>query len=313
MKESLLPTDLAPESRAIMERAGELGLLDAEADGIAELRELSKRERALFAEPPDLPRVRDAELDGPASRLPARVYTPPGEGSFATLVFFHGGGWVVGDLGHADVDCRCLCRDTGALVISVGYRLAPEDPFPAAVEDCYAALEWAAREAAGFGGDPERLVVGGDSAGGNLAAVVALAARERGGPAISHQVLIYPVTDCAFDTPSYEAFADGYWMSREDMRWVWECYIGEELAHADDPLASVLRAPDLTGLPPAVVVTAGCDVLRDEGNRYAKRLSEAGVPVTLLEYPGQIHGFWSCGGVTTLPAEVNARIAAALG
>ena len=295
-----------------MERAGELGLLDAEADSIAELRELSRRERALFAEPPELPRVSDVEFDGPASRLPVRVYTPPGTGPFRTLVFFHGGGWVVGDVDHADVDCRCLCRDTGSLVISVGYRLAPEAAFPAALDDCYAALEWAAREAPPLGGDPRRLAVGGDSAGGNLAAAVALVARDRGGPAISHQILIYPVTDCAFETPSYEEFAEGYWMSRDDMRWVWECYIGEDAAYADDPRASVLRAADLAGLPPAVIVTAGCDVLRDEGNRYAERLFEAGVPVRLLEYPGQIHGFWSCGGVTTLPGRVNAGIAAAL-
>jgi acetyl esterase len=295
-----------------MLRAGELGLLDADADGIAELRELSRRERALYAQPPELPDVRDLELQGPASRLPARVYTPPGAPPFGTIVFFHGGGWVVGDIDGSDVDCRCLCVDTGALVISVGYRLAPEEPFPGAVDDCYAALEWVAREASGLGGDPARLAVCGESAGGNLAAAVALVARDRGGPAVAHQVLIYPVTDCAFDTSSYVAFADKYWLSGEAMRRMWEWYLGEQPAGAADPRASVLRAPDVSGLPPAVIVTAGCDVLRDEGNAYAGRLSDAGVPVTLLEYPGQIHGFWSCGAVTTLPREVNGRIAAVL-
>lgn len=295
-----------------MLRADELGLLHAEADGVAELRELSRRERGLYAQPPELPDVRDLELQGPASRLPARVYRPPGARPFSTIVFFHGGGWVVGDIEQSDVDCRGLCVDTGALVISVGYRLAPEAPFPDALDDCYAAVEWAAREASRVGGDPERLSVCGESAGGNLAAAVALVARERGGPAIAHQVLIYPVTDCTFDTPSYAAFADGYWLSGEDMRSMWEWYLGEGLAGAADPRASVLRAPDVSGLPPAVIVTAGCDVLRDEGNAYAQRLSDAGVPVTLLEYPGQIHGFWSCGGVTALPREVNGRIAVVL-
>jgi acetyl esterase len=310
--DSRFPADLAPESRAIMERADDLGLLDAEADTIEELRELSRRERGLYADPPALPSVRDLEFDGPASRLPARVYTPPGAGPFPTIVFIHGGGWVVGDVDQADVDCRCLCADTGSLVISVGYRLAPEDVFPAAVDDCYAAFEWAAREAAGLGGDPARLIVCGDSAGGNLSAAVALLARDRGGPALTHQVLIYPVTDCSFDTPSYTAYADGYFMTADDMRDMWECYLGDGLPGADDPRASMLRTDDLSGLPPAIVVTAGCDVLRDEGNEYARRLSDAGVPVTLLEYPGQIHGFWSCGGVTDLPREVNRSIAAAL-
>jgi acetyl esterase len=167
-------------------------------------------------------------------------------------------------------------------------------------------------EAPALDADPGRVAVCGDSAGGNLAAAVALVARDRGAPAITDQVLIYPVTDCAFDTTSYGAFADGYGMSRDDMRSKWEWYLGEELAAGDDPRASPLRARDLSGLPRAVVVTAGCDVLRDEGNAYARRLTEAGVPVTLLEYPGQVHGFWSCGGVTGLPREVNRRVAAVL-
>jgi acetyl esterase len=312
MAESTFPADLAPESRSIMERADELGLLDVEADSIAELRRLAQRERALFAEPPDLPAVRDVEIAGPASTLPARVYTPPGDGPFRVIVFFHGGGWIAGDIDHADVDCRCLCRDTGAIVVSIGYRLAPEDPFPAAVDDCFTALEWVSGQARELGGDPGRVAVCGDSAGGNLAAAAALMARDRGGPAITHQVLIYPAMNCAFDTASYDAFADGYWMTREDMRSVWECYLGDGFAEAGDHRASPLRARDLGGLPHAIVVTAGCDVLRDEGDAYAQRLMEAAVPVTLLEYPGQVHGFWSCGGVTELPREVNRRVAAAL-
>jgi acetyl esterase len=307
-----LPPGLAPESRAILERARELGLLDAEADTIAELREQSKRDRVLNAEPPPLPEVRDLDIPGPEGRLPLRLYLQPGRAPSRTIVFFHGGGWVVGDLDGADVDCRCLCLDTGSLVVSVGYRLAPEHPFPAAPSDCYAALDWVARNAATLGAKPGPLVVAGDSAGGNLAAAVALLVRDRGGPALAAQVLIYPVTDCAFDTGSYDAFAVDYWLGRDDMRTFWECYLGAGLEGADDPLASVLRAPDLSGLPHAVVVTAGCDVLRDEGVAYAERLRAAGTPVTALPYDGQIHGFWSCGAVTDLPRKLNARIAAAL-
>ena len=290
----------------------ELGLLDAEADTIHELRELSKLERQLAAEPPRLPAVTDIEIEGPDGPLPLRVYTPPGAGPFRPLLFFHGGGWVVGDLDQADVDCRCLCVDTGSAVISVDYRLAPEHPFPAAPEDCYASLEWLAREAPSLGFDSSRIVVAGDSAGGNLAAAVTLMARERGGPRVARQVLIYPVTDHSFDTGSYSAFAEGYWMGREDMEWVWDLYLGDDAAAGGDLRASVLRATDLSGLPPAVVVTAGCDVLHDEAVAYADRLQAAGVEVMVMPHPGQVHGFWSCGGVTSLPREVNARIAAAL-
>jgi acetyl esterase len=256
--------------------------------------------------------VRDLDIPGPDARLPLRLYVPPGDAPFRTIVFFHGGGWVVGDLDGADVDCRCLCLDTGSLVVSVGYRLAPEHPFPIAPGDCYAALDWVARNADSLGADSARLVVAGDSAGGNLAAAAALVARDRGGPTLEAQILIYPVTDCSFETGSYEAFGSDYWLSRDDMRSYWECYLGAGLEGADDPLASVLRAPDLADLPHAVVVTAGCDVLRDEGVAYAERLREAGVRVTPLPYDGQLHGFWSCGAVTDLPRRLNARIAAAL-
>ena len=294
-----------------MERARVLGLLDAEAATIAELRELSRREAALFAEPPQVAELREVEIAGPEAPLVLRVYVPPGEPPFRPVVFIHGGGWVVGDLDQSDVDCRCLCLDTRSLVVSVGYRLAPEHRFPAGLEDCYSAFEWVAAEAGTLGGDRERLVVAGDSAGGNLAAAVALMARERSGPGIERQILIYPITDCSFDTESYVQFAEGYWLERDDMRWMWENYLGEG-ASGDDPRASVLRASDLSGLPDAVIVTAGCDVLRDDGAEYAERLREAGVSVELMEYPGQIHGFWSCGAISSLPRDVNARIAVAL-
>jgi acetyl esterase len=306
-----IPADLAPESRAIMRRGIELGLLDAEAGSVGELRALSARERELMAAPPPVASVRDLEIEGPAGRIPLRIYRPAGEPPLRTILFAHGGGWVVGTLDHADVDCRCLALDTGSVLVSVGYRLAPEHPFPAGLVDAFAAAEWLAVEAAGLGGDPDRIAVAGDSAGGNLAAALCLLSARRGGPRFAHQLLVYPITDHSFDTSSYRRFAEGYWLEREAMRWFWELYVGDT-GRAADPLASVLRAPDLRGLPPATIVTAGCDVLRDEGEAYGARLREAGVPVDVRRYPGQIHGFWSCGGVTSLPREVNAEVAAAI-
>jgi acetyl esterase len=306
-----IPPELAPESRRIMERGIELGLLTSDAATVEEVRAESVKERELMAAPPALERIEDVEIAGPAGPLPLRVYRPPGEPPFPTILFVHGGGWIVGDLDHADVDCRCLALDTGALLVSVGYRLAPEHPFPAGLEDALAAAEWVAAEAARLGGDPARITVAGDSAGGNLAAALCLLAARGGGPRIAHQLLIYPATDCAFETESYRRYAEGYWLEREAMRWFWELYVGDP-GRGADALASVLRAPDLRGLPPATIVTAGCDVLRDEGEAYGKRLREAGVPVDLRRYAGQLHGFWSCGGVTSLPRRVNAELAAAV-
>jgi acetyl esterase len=302
----VIPADVAPESRAILERAAQLGLLDD--DGVRsapELRERSLLERELHGPPLAVGRLEELTFAGPAGRLPARAYVPAGDPPFATIAFLHGGGWVVGDLDQADVDCRTLCVDTGALVISLDYRLAPEHRFPAAIDDAVAGVLAAAAEAPRLGGDPTRLVVAGDSAGGNLAAAVALMAAEAGAPRVAHQVLIYPALACDFETESYRRYAEDYWLSRDSMRWMWEQYLGD-LERARDPRACPLSAP------PALVVTAGCDVLRDDGHAYAERLRQACVPVAVRRHPGQIHGFWSCGGVTDAPRRVNAQIAAAL-
>jgi acetyl esterase len=295
-----------------MERAIELGLIPDEITTVEEARAKEKRERALMAAAPPLEAVDDVSIDGPGGPVPLRIYRPAGEPPLPTILFMHGGGWVLGNIDHADVDCRCLAVDTGSLVVSVDYRLAPEHKFPAGLEDVFAAAEWTAAESAGLGGDPERLTAAGSSAGGNLAAALCQLAGRRGGPRIAHQVLIYPVTDYSFDTGSYEEFAEGYWLELEDMRWFWDHYL-ETPDQGADPLASVLRAPDLAGLPPATIVTAGCDVLRDEAEAYGERLRAAGVPVTVRPYPGQLHAFWSCGAVTSLPRRVNADIAAAVG
>lgn len=239
--------------------------------------------------------IRDIWIAGPAGELPALVYTPliaeevDEHVLLPPIVFFHGGGWVAGSLESHDATCRRLCNAAQALVVSIDYRLAPEHPFPAAPEDCFAATLWASQFIENFGGDPNRLVVCGDSAGGNLAAAVTLMARERGGPAIAGQVLLYPITDCNFDTPSYRQNGEGYFLTTSTMKWFWNHYL-ERPEQGVEPLASPLRA-DLTGLPPAIVLTAEYDPLRDEGNAYADKLQAAGVPLRRIACLGQIHGF----------------------
>ncbi|WP_433227516.1 alpha/beta hydrolase [Actinomadura formosensis] len=221
-----------------------------------------------------------------AAGLPARVYRPAAAGPAPTVVFFHGGGFVTGDLDTHDNHCRWLCRETGAVVVSVGYRLAPEAPFPAAVHDCLTAIRWAAGEIAGLGGLPERLAVAGDSAGGNLAAVAAQVCRDEGGPPLCAQLLVYPVVDLsAHPYPSRLEYGEGYLLTADTMRWFVSCYRPDERS----PLASPLRGT-LTGLPPAVVVTMQYDPLRDEGESYAAALAAAGVPVAAHRFGGLVHG-----------------------
>jgi acetyl esterase len=240
---------------------------------------------------PEVAAVKDLEVPGPAGQIPVRVYRPSERQDLPVLVYFHGGGFSICSIETHDVTCRELANGAGCVVVSVGYRLAPEHRFPAAPEDCYAALAWVARHAASLGGDPARLAVGGDSAGGNLAAVVALLARERGGPRLRHQLLVYPVMDHSFDTASYRENAQAPLLTREMMRGFWSLYLARD-EDGLDPHASPLRAADLTGLPPAHVITAEYDPLRDEGEAYARRLAAAGVPAVLRRYDGMIHGFF---------------------
>jgi len=241
--------------------------------------------------------VRDLSIPGSErQRMRARAYTPrhaPAE-ALPTLLFIHGGGWVAGDLEAYDPLCRELCNASGCLVVAIEYRLAPEHKFPAAPLDCYAALLWLASNAAWLGGDPLRIAVAGDSAGGNLAAVVAQMARDRGGPALRFQLLVYPVIDHAFDTPSYRDNAEGYLLTAEGMRWNWRQYLPDD-ATGRDPMASPLRATNFAWLPPALVITAEYDPLRDEGEDYALRMRAAGVPVELRRYEGMLHAFFSLG------------------
>ncbi|PYO20927.1 MAG: acetyl hydrolase [Candidatus Rokuibacteriota bacterium] len=241
---------------------------------------------------PQIGAVRDVLTEG-AQAIPLRVYRPPGVSDsrrLPVLVYFHGGGWVIGDLETHDVLCRQLTAEAGVSVIAVDYRLAPEHKFPAAADDAWAATRWIAAHAAELGVDADRLAVGGDSAGGNLAAVVALLAREAGGPRIALQILLYPVTDLVSESQSYADLADGYMLTRDSMRWFRAQYLAKE-QDAADWRVSPLRAPSLVGLPPALVVTAGYDPLRDEGEAYARRLREAGVSVDAVSFGGMIHGF----------------------
>lgn len=247
--------------------------------------------RAMQAQAPELEVA--AVTDITAGGVPARVYRPHGDGPFPVVMMFHGGGWVIGDLETADSQCREVCRGVGAVVISVDYRLAPEHRFPAAAEDCYSATWWAAEHAGAHDGDPGSLAVVGDSAGGNLAAVVAQMARDRDGPRIAFQLLVYPVTDgVTFDTASYRDNAEGFLLTAEAMHWFWDHYVPAP----DDrrnPYASPLFASDLSALPPALVMTAEYDPLRDEGEAYGRALASAGVDAEVIRYDGFIHGFFA--------------------
>jgi acetyl esterase len=235
--------------------------------------------------------VEDLVIAGPAGDLPVRVYTPEGWGPFPIVVFFHGGGWVLGSLDTHDPFCRALCSGAGCVVVSVGYRLAPEYRFPAASDDALAATRWVAAHAAEIGGDPARIALAGDSAGGNLSAVTALRIRDEGGPALRGQLLIYPALGYHTPpTPSYIENAEGYGMTREAAIWFWKQYLADE-SQATHPHAAPLLAPDLRALPPALVITAEYDVLRDEGERYVERLRSAGVLARLLRYDGVNHRF----------------------
>ena len=277
---------LDPRVKAALEAGGPAP--DYRAQGPALVRTNFNQLAARLPKPRDpLAGVLDRTLDG---GLRIRIYRPEGPGPFPVLVYFHGGGWVVGDLDSHDHVCRALARRTPSLVINVDYRLAPETAFPGPLDDCEAALRWTASHAAELGGSPDRIALGGDSAGANLAAGLALRLRERGGPAVDLQLLIYPVTDRNFETASYREFASGFGLSRANMQWFWECYVPDS-SGIPDPEAAPLRAASLRGLPPAFVLTAEFDVLRDEGEAFARRLHKEGVPVRGLRFLGMNHGF----------------------
>jgi putative heme-binding domain-containing protein len=295
------------QAQAFLDKMKESGAAGFETLPVAEARKRFLTMGELAGAPVAVAKIEDRTLpDG----IRVRVYTPAGPASKPALIYFHGGGWVLGSPETMDAPCRRLANASGCVVISVDYHLAPESHFPKPLEDCYRATAYVAGHAASFGVDAGKIAVGGDSAGGNLAAAVALLARERGGPKLAFQLVVYPVTNHAFDTPSYRAFGQGFGLTEAAMRWFWENYLARP-ADGRQPLASPLLA-DLHGLPPALVLTAEFDPLRDEGEAYAARLRAAGVRVEARRYDGQIHGFFQMGGIMDRGMQAIDDAAAAL-
>lgn len=284
-------SELDPQVAALLETMETMGMPPTYALSVESARE---RLAELFqTEGESVDRVEDFAIEGPAEPIPVRLYAPAGE-DHPLLVFYHGGGWVIGDIETYDAVCRAISNAADCAVLSVGYRLAPEHPFPAAVEDAYAALEWADEYGDRINCDPTRIAVGGDSAGGNLAAAVSLMSRDQGGPEIAHQLLVYPAvaSPAVHDFPSYEENSDGYLLEGASVEWFVERYLPDPVDHRN-AYAAPLLARDYSDLPSATVLTAGFDPLRDEGREYAKRLDAAGVAVGYHEYEGMIHGFVS--------------------
>ena len=278
------------EARAYLDYMLSLGLPPLAQQGATEARRLNRlRVPMLAGEIAEIVSVEDGVIPGLGGPIPFRRYSNTPDQALPALLYLHGGGWVVGDLDSHDSTCRAIARRAGCAVVSLDYRLAPEHRFPAAVDDAWAALTWLAER-------ERRIAVGGDSSGGNLAAVVARRARERGGPAVAAQVLIYPVIDCDMQTPSYQSAATGYGLTRDSMRWYWDQYLPDESARTT-PDASPLRARDLSGLPPALILTCELDPLASEGVAYVTALKDAGVRVEHIHEPDMIHGYIRMAGV----------------
>ena len=299
---------LHPQARALLDLIEKIGAPPTHKLTPQEARTLY-RERRFATQPaaPEVAETRELQADGPHGPIALRLYRPKGAAADAVLpvlVYFHGGGWVIGDLDTHDTLCRELANGSGCAVVATDYRMGPEHRFPAAVDDCLAAAYWVRRNATALGVDPERMAVGGDSAGGNLAAVVSIAARDAGDLPIRFQLLIYPATDAHCGTDSHHRNGEGYLLTKETMAYFYGHYITDR-RHFDDWRASPLRHENLAGLPPALVITAGFDPLRDEGLAYAHRLSDAGNRATHVSFERQIHGFVTMGKVID---EANAAV-----
>jgi acetyl esterase len=295
---------LDPELAALLQAAPAFDPEQLRTVPVAEYRTLMKQGILAFGPSPEtVASVVDTSMPGPGGDLPLRIYTPAADGPLGVAVFFHGSGFVICDLDTHDHECRVLANRAGVIVVSVDYRLAPEHPFPAAVDDGLAALEWVAAQSEALGADPGRIALVGDSAGGNIAAVVAQVAHQAGGPPVAFQMLIYPVTDLRCDTQSFVDNATGYGLSADAMRWYVEQYVRTE-ADVLDPRASPLLAKSLDGLPRAFVVVCEYDPLRDEGKQYAHRMRDAGIDVTLRRYDGAVHGVFQMSRFTAIGARV---------
>jgi acetyl esterase len=281
---------LDPQAQKVVDALVALNLKPFKDSTPAEARESMRSRTAALGPFEEVAAVTDHRVPVAGGEITVRVYKPAGMGPHPVLVFYHGGGWVIGDLYTHDGICRSIVNAAGCAVASVDYRLAPEFKYPVPVEDSYAGLLWVVANATRLGLDPARIAVGGDSAGGNLAAVMALLARDRRGPRLLLQILVYPVTNYDFGTASYRENGTGFVLTTDDMRWFWRHYLSRE-EQGRETMASPLLAKSVADLPPALVITAGCDPLRDEGEAYAARLRDAGVAVTLTPYPGMFHGF----------------------
>ena len=302
---------LDPQAQKLVDAFAALNLKPVEESTVEEARESIRSRTAALGPFEDVASVTDHRVPVENGEITVRVYSPGGKGPLPALVFYHGGGWVIGDLYTHDGICRSITNAASCIVASVDYRLAPEQKYPVAVEDSYAGFAWVLANAGKLGIDARRVAVGGDSAGGNLAAAVSLMARDRGATLPVQQTLIYPVTNHSLDTPSYHENATGFLLTREGMRWFFRHYLARE-EQGREPYASPLRAPSLAGLPPALVLTAECDPLRDEGEAYAARLRDAGVPVTVTRYDGMFHGFLRMTNILDKARAARDEIAGAL-
>lgn len=272
---------------------------------VAEAREMYVRGQQLFPVTTLPATIEDRTIPaGPKGTLRLRIFKPENaSGMLPVVMYFHGGGWVLGSPETYDRFMRDLTNGTQAAVVFPDYSLSPEEHFPVPLEECYAATKWVVEHASELGVDAGRLIVSGDSAGGNMAAAACLLAKERGGPRISGQALIYPATAATFDTPSFQQFADGYFLTAQASRWFWNQYAGKSGAEHDPHACPLVASLDqLKGLPPALIITAECDILRDEGEAYARKLTQAGVPVTCTRYLGAIHGFMGANALADTPA-----------
>lgn len=299
-----MPVD--PTLQPVLDAIASMGDAGLETLSPDEARTMFKSLSLTDGEPVAVASVDARTMPGPNGDVPVRIYTPDGTGPFGVLVWIHGGGWVIGDLDTADPTARKLCAIGEVVVVSVDYRLAPEHPAPEPLADCWAVMTWVAAHAGEIGGDPSRLAVGGDSAGGNLAAVVAQKAVAAGGPTLALQALVYPATDLTLSHPSIVENGEGYFLTAKSMEWFTAHYIAG--ADPRSPELSPLFAGDVSRVAPAVVITAEFDPLRDEGEAYAAKLEAAGVVVTAKRYDGMVHGFFSMGAITPVADQAVALV-----
>jgi len=305
-------TEVHPQLKALLERIAEAGYPDQTKVPVAEARRITVERAQRFYGPPEpVDRVEELTIPGPAGPLRARLYAAASDGPMPVAVYFHGGGWVLGDVDSHDNGARALTNSAGTLTVSVEYRRAPEHPFPAAVEDCLAALTWVAAHAGALGGDARRIAVAGDSAGGNLAAACALHSRDGAAPPLAFQLLIYPVLDSDLETPSYRELAEAPVLTRARMAYFWEQYV-PDAAQRSDWRCAPLRAPDLAGVAPAMIIGSGIDPLFSEGVAYAERLRTAGVAVEHIAFPRMTHAFFQAPSILDDSRAAVTRAGAAL-